>query len=473
LSNQLSSTKNRECEVTVPDGNYAMQTDSGSVSQCLVHWQEPGQIYPERYSWGGRSTTQTEGASELGSAAATRTYGTNWEASKNSAGEAEDVKPAPDYCENPICGVCDWNDEDPKDNLVKGMETVWTFRRLEDDLYLILNAADGQGFRCFGFQVPDAPYPTMISWKQTMVDAATGICGRTATETCVTDGDCQLVELTGTFASLAAGDIIEQSTTVTGSGNARDVTSTAAAEVVTFTTSLLTVKMIDGDMVTGFSSTGFSVRTSADAAATIAVTAAAVRSVTNGNDQCNKETEIVGEWVTDGKGPDGADGLDQCRTDRNGNPTQCKLSYFCGMEDNANGRAYGKLLANGGPVWNVQQLGCTADPRRRWLCEEDTAYDNKFMIRSLAGQDANDDGAITVMDYECLYFPQIAGGQYTHPRRAPKSPSADGVWGGLMADADGNGDNECGISALDGETQEEALVANKQATWTLIPLPDY
>merc|ERR1711918_172778 len=98
---------------------------------------------------------------------------------------------------------------------------------------------------------------------------------------------------------------------------------------------------------------------------------------------------------------------------------------------------------------------------------------NKFLIRSLAGQDANDDGAITVMDYECLYFPQIAGGQYTHPRRAPKSPSADGVWGGLMADADGNNDNEGGISTLDNEAQEETLISNRQAVLMLIPLPDF
>merc|ERR1719230_2040546 len=79
-----TSTSNRECRVTIPDGNYA---------------------------------TQTEGADEFGAAAATQTYGSNWVATKEAA------KPAPDYCENPVCGVCDWNDEDPKDNLVKGMET--------------------------------------------------------------------------------------------------------------------------------------------------------------------------------------------------------------------------------------------------------------------------------------------------------------------------------------------------------------
>lgn len=48
------------------------------------------------------------------------------------------------------------------------------------------------------------------------------------------------------------------------------------------------------------------------------------------------------------------------------------------------------------------------------------------------------------------------------------------MWGGIAADADGNGDNECGIlPAEEGMSQEKALVDNMQATWSLIPLPDY
>merc|ERR1712146_464963 len=137
--------------------------------------------------------------------------------------------------------------------------------------------------------------------------------------------------------------------------------------------------------------------------------------------------------------------------------------YFCGMTTDANGDAYTKLMSNGGAVWNVQQLGCTKDAQRRWLCERNPAYENKFLIRSLAGQDVNKDNSITAEDYECLYFPQIAGGQYTHPRRAPRAPSADGVWGGLAADADGNNDNECGILLPEeGMTQEQALVATSR-----------
>jgi hypothetical protein len=188
---------------------------------------------------------------------------------------------------------------------------------------------------------------------------------------------------------------------------------------------------------------------------------------------CLKENLVVGEWVTDKKGVEYKD-IERCEKNRVGLDINCKLDYFCGMSDDVNGDAYTKLMSNGGAVWNVKQLGCTMDAQRRWLCGRNPEYDNQFLIRSLAGQDANRDNAITEADYECLYFPQIAGGQYTHPRRAPRAASNDGVWGGLVADADGNNDNECGILLPEeGMTQEQALVANKQATWSLIPLPDY
>merc|ERR1719453_2387469 len=321
----------RQCQVTIPDGNYAMQTDSGSVSQCLVHWKEPGQIYPERYSWGGRSTTQTEGADEFGAAAATQTYGSNWVATKEAA------KPAPDYCENPVCGVCDWNDEDPKDNLVKGMETVWTFKRLEDDLYLILNGADGMGFRCFSFQTPEAPYPTMITWQDTQMEAATGVCTTAATNggVCTTDRDCRPVELTvGTAVDVAVGDVVEQSTTTAGAGVARDVTSVSRGVVSVAATGTTTITVT---METGSFSAGSDYTLNA---ATAAATA---------TDQCTKDDIIVGEWVTDMKGVE-YDDIETCEYNRAGLPVNCELTYMCGMENNANGSGRAKLMANGGPV---------------------------------------------------------------------------------------------------------------------------
>jgi len=56
------------------------------------------------------------------------------------------------------------------------MEAAWTFMHIEQDLYLILNAADGNGFRCMGFQTPDAPYPTLLTWAPEVVQSSTGIC---------------------------------------------------------------------------------------------------------------------------------------------------------------------------------------------------------------------------------------------------------------------------------------------------------
>ena len=472
MKNDCTTSSDRQCEVTIPDGNYAMQTDSGSVSQCLVHWKEPGQIYPERYSWGGRATTSTEGADEMGAASATQSYGSNWNADKDHA-----VKPAPDYCQNPVCGVCDWNDEDPKDNLVKGMETVWTFKRLEKDLYLILNAADGNGFRCLGFEVPDAPYPTLIAWKDTQMEAAEGTCNGTDT-VCSTATDCMTMTITisaGLDAAVVAGATFEQSSTSIPRGNGEAKVSTArAAFTANFAAGAtsVTVTFTSGSIVDSDDLAGTEGITIEDVAYAGTVTGVATN-YDDVNADCVKEDLIVGEWVTDKDGVQ-SDDLEKCEVNRAGLPTNCKLDYFCGFETNSNGAAFDKMVSNGGTVWNVKQLGCTMDGERRWLCQRNPVYENKFMVRSLAGQDANRDNSITELDYECLFFPQIAGGQYTHPRRAPRAPSDDGVWGGLAADADGNGDNECGILPTTAdETQEQRLVANKQATWTLIPLPDY
>ena len=454
-----TSTTDRICRVLLPDGNYAMETQAGSVHQCLVHWKEAGKIYPERYSWGGRTTTQTQTSIP----AAVEPF-----SETNPEGENG---PGPDYCKNPICGVCDWNDEDPKDNLVKGMEAVWTFKRLRDDLYLILNGADGQGFRCFGFQTPDAPYPTFVSWKSTQMDAATGVCNSTTTE-CTTDQDCMPVTLTFTGAAIdiAAGTAVEQRKTTPGAGNADSKTSVSRGVVVADVTAgnAVLVRIVEGTFGTTAASGTVTVGT-----ATIDVSAVAA-TYNDVNSKCTKEAIIVGEWRTDEKGPKYED-LERCERNRVGLPINCELNYFCGFTNNANGDARTKMMSNGGTVWNVKQLGCTLDANRRWLCERDPLYENKFMIRSLAGQDANLDNSITKLDYECLYFPQEGGGMYSHPRRAPVAASADGIWLGMggSSDVDGNGDVECGIYAEEDESQEDALINNKQAVFALISLPSY
>merc|ERR1711998_542227 len=447
------------------------------------------------------------------------------------------------------------DDDDPKDNLVKGMEAVWTFKRLEDDLYLILNGADGNGFRCFGFQRKDAPYPTFLTWQDTQMDAATGTCGAkvdgsTSADTpstgdstttglappCSSDLDCQPSALTlGSAVTLGEGAAVEQTITAGGveresaRGVLRYAASAATSIEVTMETDTAfqvnpsdactqdgsTIATADcacdgsgGSVFCAIGSTCSSDGTTCSIAWASSVTVAGVANtiagvgngsvgtvtdvftvadglVTSSNvagsgwnsgdadSVCVKESLVVGEWVTDQQGAAYED-IERCEKNQQGLDINCRLDYFCGMTSDINGDAYTKLLSNGGTVWNVKQLGCTKDPQRRWLCGRKPAYENKFLIRSLAGQDVNRDNSITNADYECLFFPQIGGGQYTHPRRAPRAPSRDGVWGGLAADGDGNNDNECGILLPDADmSQEQALVANKQATWALIPLPDY
>jgi len=180
------------------------------------------------------------------------------------------------------------------------------------------------------------------------------------------------------------------------------------------------------------------------------------------SEMCKFSRVTMGQWTQNGQG---VDDIDRCEMNDQGTPKSCELGYFCGFEDSAEGDAKSKMMGNGGTVWNVKPLGCQGD-----YCPE-KIWQNKWMIRSLARGDKNRDGTIDEMDYDCLFFPS-EGSQYTHPRRVPDAPSDDGVWLGTSpsSDMDANGDLECGIYA-DGGTQEQALVDNLQAVWSLIPLP--
>jgi hypothetical protein len=313
---------------------------------------------------------------------------------------------------------------------------------LELDLYLILNAADGNGFRCLGFQTPDAPYPTSLTWHFTTVTEDEGTC-----MTIVNEGfDNE------TLAIAKPGDCGPE-----GCSCKED-------------------SQCDGRA---------------------------------GRDICERQTMEAGEWRTDGTGPEGMDGITKCELQEDGqmrnsvkNRDDCELVYFCGFETNEAGTAREKLMANGGTVWNVFPLACQGTPdrpaqversgathignfcERRWTAE-------KYLIRSLASGDENEDGVVDYSDYRCLYFPDTVGGI---PEMVPLSPSEDGIWlgNGGDADVDANGDKECGMSFLgftSGEelnkalkmennadtrlTQEKALIINKQAVFTLIRLPDF
>merc|ERR1719453_668370 len=437
MLDECTARTDRTCRMTIYDGNYALETQSGSVNQCLVHWKEAGKIFPERYSWGGRLGTPM-GAEHGG-------YGTQSVGKYEMWGggeQGEDIKdiiPSPDVCAGgmePVCGVCNYGDLSPEENIVKGMEAAWTFMHLELDLYLILNGADGNGFRCLGFQTPDAPYPTLMTWHFTTVTEDEGSC-----MTIVNEG----------FANETLALVLPEQTCV------EDAECTGRA----------------------------------------------------GRDICERQTMEAGEWRTDGRGPEDMSGITKCDLQEDGtmrnsekSRDDCELVYFCGFETNEAGTGREKLMANGGTVWNVFPLACQGTPDRPAMVERQGAThignfcekrwtQNKYLIRSLATGDENKDGVVDYKDYRCLYFPDTVG---SIPRMVPMAASADGVWlgNGGDADADANGDKDCGISLLgftDGKSinealnmaniedeeliQEKALILNKQAVFTLIRLPDF
>merc|ERR1711871_1799875 len=438
MVDECTSTSDRSCKRMLMDGNYALKTDSGSTLQCLVHWKEAGKIFPERYSWGGRLGKPIGSPGEG--------YGTQsvgkyemWGGGDDGLEDRKHIIPSPDVCagnHEPICGVCDYGGLSPGENIVKGMEAAWTFVHLELDLYLILNGADGEGFRCLGFQTPTAPYPALITWHFTTVTEDEGTCMTTLFE---------------------------------GFENQTGVP--AAPETV----------CVEDAQCTG----------------------------NDGKDYCQRDTMEAGEWRTDGRGIEDFTSLTKCNLQEDGqmrsslkNREDCELVYFCGFETNEAGTAREKLMANGGTVWNVFPLACEGTPdrpaqversgathignfcERRWTAE-------KYLIRSLATQDENEDGVVDYQDYRCLYFPPGTGAV---PEMVPAAPSADGTWlgNGGDTDVDANGDKECGMSFLGFEsgdemnkalkmennantdlTQQKALIINKQAVFRLIRLPDF
>merc|ERR1711871_487378 len=435
---ECTSRTDRTCRMTVYDGNYALQTDSGSTLQCLVRWKEAGKIFPERYAWGGR-LGKPIGSSGEG-------YGTQsvgkyemWGGGDDGLEDRKHIIPSPDVCagnEEPICGVCNYGGLSPGENIVKGMEAVWTFQHLELDLYMILNGADGNGFRCLGFQTPTAPYPALLTWHFT-----------TVTED---EGTCMTLKFEG----------MDNETAVP-----------AVPETV----------CVEDAQCTG----------------------------NDGKDYCQRDTMEAGEWRTDGQGIEDFTSLTKCDLNEDGTlrssekkSEDCELVYFCGFETNEAGTAREKLTANGGTVWNVFPLACQGIPDRPAMVARDGAThignfcekrwtQEKYLIRSLATGDENADGVVDYADYRCLYFPDTVG---SIPRMVPMAPSEDGVWlgNGGDADADANGDKDCGISLLGFEdgaemnaalnmadaedqeiTQEKALILNKQAVFQLIRLPDF
>merc|ERR1719183_1327517 len=174
---------------------------------------------------------------------------------------------------------------------------------------------------------------------------------------------------------------------------------------------------------------------------------------------CKRDAKEAGEWLTNGAGPAFTGDLTDCSKDdtvldgtmitTKKTEAACKVAYFCGFEDSAVGSAKEKMLANGGTVWNVKPLACQGLMcQTRWTEEY-------YTIRTAAVGDENMDNAVDAFDYRCLYFP--AGVANNIPKMAPQAATKDGLWlgSGTSADADGNGDPECGIALIDDTAEQQ------------------
>lgn len=204
---------------------------------------------------------------------------------------------------------------------------------------------------------------------------------------------------------------------------------------------------------------------------------------------CSGVDQTEGEWKLTG-----VDGHTPGVPSKVKQAPKCNTVYFCGFTDSSNGFAKEKLLANGGGVWNIKPLACQG-----LMCESQWTA-NYYTVRTAATGDENMDNIVDYFDFRCLYFP--GGAAENIPKMAPEAATRDGLWlgSGKSADADGNGDPECGIALMDdtgaeqnarfqtggnknveggteleGEkpTQEKELMINKQAVWRLIRLPDF
>jgi len=131
--------QDRDCRIHVEDGYYAIETSASHTQKCLRKEKDEYAFYPDTYSWGGE---EEDGGCAAG--------------------------------EEPICGVCAWEGGSVQKNLIQGMSADWWFAHLYGDKYLILNGADGLGWRCLGFRPNHAsidaePYPRMMTWSQSFI----------------------------------------------------------------------------------------------------------------------------------------------------------------------------------------------------------------------------------------------------------------------------------------------------------------
>jgi len=307
----------------------------------------------------------------------------------------------------------------------------WRCRRLEVERYLILNGADGEGFRCLGFQLPSAPYPTLLTWQFTTMLEDEGAC-------------MHLVN--GTEHQVEPHEECREDSECHGDAHC----SRQAKEAGEWRQNL---KGVELEALT----------------------------------DCNDATEEV---VPDERENDRSKPV---KDYMHHNKAECKLNYFCGFEDSSVGTGKSKLMANGATVWNVHPLACMGLMcQERWTEEQylirslasmDHNMDNivdSFDYRCLyfpAGvgaipkmvpQSASEDGLWLGMGKSS---DADANGD---PECGIALRNESGEEQNLRFSAGGNKQVEGG-TVHDGPepTQEKELIINKQAIFRLIPLPRY
>jgi hypothetical protein len=398
MARDATSTTDRVCLPLVPSGKYAIETKSGGTAQCLVKWGEEQKVFPERYNWGGvaRSASGVTGGMDVA-----------------------------DFCQNPICGVCDWNDQSAAENILSGGEAAWVFKHLGNGKYLIMSNSDGNGYRCLGFRTPDEPYPELISWESRTVTTegrcSIGFCldelQQPTSDACRMDGDCVGLA-TCEMASCHGPDDCGGDFIGTCGANPRIACRVAdSAENSLCPTSDTTCLANKGYCE-------------------------ADNSICDADTLCADGTPCMPTLATCAIGEDEV-GMWTNKAPEPFHRATSWEDHMCGRDDKQ------WLISNGAVVWDVKPLGCQGT-----YCE--SRESPLFLFRSHAASPGSQEDT----DYECLHFKDRDASDYSHPQRA--RATQDGMWG--------NPGTECGISVFDGQSDEDALIENGSAVFRLIPL---
>lgn len=419
---EATKTTDRICKDLVPEGAYVIESEAGSVAQCLVHWKQADKVFPERYNWGGRGIHDggIKGVKQPGAQAA-------------------------DLCEKPLCGVCEWNGETAEENILRGNEAAWKFRSLGGHKYLILSSGDGKGTRCLGFQSADAPYPRAMWWKESVARGTSGTCptGKCAAGArkglvCEGDADCSGDRCKFTGCATGGGEC-KVNYCVKDADKTIEKTCNGKAKCGTGFECKAGGKCFGGPAPKH----GLFCTSDADCGAGGFCETSA---------KCEVQGEVkIGRWSTSAANDDVVPTAAMCATA----PSK---ACFCGKDSRA--AVMAKPSENeGSVVWTVFPLGCSGVGCSKRASEAK----NMFVI----GQSNPEDGRI-----ECLYFPDDpahGARTWTHPTRVPRVVSdakkqlakelGQTSYIGTAATT-----NLCGIS---GSNPESALLAQKGAVFKL------